>query len=168
MELNFKHLLGRGPASQAEISEHVQIYNNLGYEAEIDSYISSDEYIENFGENVVPYTRGASTQTGLANVVFNRTFALVRGNSSSDSDNNAKLITDVAANRGTKITAPGVGSGTPGNTSKRFRIVVSKAGATPIYKQSGCVYEVGYDQMSQKIQNIHKTGGKILSITEVA
>ena len=40
IELNFKHLLGRAPQAQSEISEHVIIYNNQGYEAEIDSYIN--------------------------------------------------------------------------------------------------------------------------------
>ncbi|KAB8330422.1 hypothetical protein SD80_030895 [Scytonema tolypothrichoides VB-61278] len=30
------------------------------------------------------------------------------------------------------------------------------------------VQDLSYNQMSQKIQNIQKTGGKILSITEVA
>ncbi len=55
IELNYKHLLGRAPQDQGEISEHVQIYNEQGYEVEIDSYIDSDEYIENFGENIVPY-----------------------------------------------------------------------------------------------------------------
>ncbi len=50
IELNYKHLLGRAPQDQTEISQHVQIYNEQGYEAEIDSYIDSEEYSENFGE----------------------------------------------------------------------------------------------------------------------
>lgn len=54
IELNFKHLLGRAPQDQTEISEHVQRYNSQGYEAEINSYVDSDEYFLNFGENVVP------------------------------------------------------------------------------------------------------------------
>lgn len=168
IELNFKHLLGRAPVDQAEISEHVQVYNNQGYDTEIDSYIDSDEYLRNFGENIVPYPRGNRTQTGIKNVGFNRTFALIRGFAASDSGKKAKLISDVAANRPTKITAPASGSGTYSNTGKRFRITVAKASFGPRVTQSNVTFEVGYDQMSQKIQNIHKTGGKILSITEVA
>ncbi|MGK7872839.1 MAG: phycobilisome rod-core linker polypeptide [Xenococcaceae cyanobacterium] len=169
IELNFKHLLGRPPQDQAEISEHVAIYNEEGYEAEIDSYLDSNEYINSFGENVVPYPRSISSQTGIKNEGFNRMFSLLRGPATSDSSNQAKLITSIAANLATPIKWPAVGNGAASsNTGKRFRIAVSKAGTTPRYKQSNFTYEVGYDQMSQKIQNIHKTGGKILSITEVA
>ncbi|WP_017718843.1 phycobilisome rod-core linker polypeptide [Kamptonema formosum] len=169
IELNFKHLLGRAPADQSEISEHVSIYSEQGYEAEINSYIDSEEYLQNFGENIVPYPRSVRTQVGIKNVGFNRMFSLMRGPASSDSDNQAKLIREVAANLPTKITPPVSGSGAYyGNTGKRFRIAVSKPGAGPRVKRSNVTYEVGYDQLSQKIQSIHKTGGQIVSITEVA
>ncbi len=166
IELNFKHLLGRAPQDQAEIAEHVRIYNEGGYEAEIDSYIDSDEYRENFGENTVPYLRSTQTQTGLKNVAFNRTFAISRGFASSDSSNRAKLIGELGQNLPTKITMP-VGGGSSSSTSKRFRITASKSGGASV-KRGTIVYEVGYKQLSQKIQNIHRTGGKILSITEAA
>ncbi|NEP01800.1 MAG: photosystem I reaction center subunit XII [Symploca sp. SIO2E9] len=168
IELNCKHLLGRAPLDQSEISEHVQIYNQQGYEAEIDSYIDSDEYQSNFGENIVPYPRSSSTEIGIKNVGFNRTFALMRGNATSDSSNQAQLITDVAADLPTKITASVTGSGNYDNTGKRFRITVVKPGAGDRFKRSNATYEIGYDQMSQKIQNIHKMGGKIVDIKEVA
>lgn len=54
VELNCKHLLGRGPASQEEISFHVQKVINEGFEAEIDSYLDSAEYEERFGALEVP------------------------------------------------------------------------------------------------------------------
>lgn len=54
VELNCKHFLGRGPISQEEISFHVQKVVNEGYDAEIDSYIDSDEYEEKFGRDIVP------------------------------------------------------------------------------------------------------------------
>lgn len=168
VELNFKHLLGRAPQDQAEISEHVQIYNSQGYEAEIDSYIASDEYTLSFGENVVPAVRGNRTQTGIKNVGFNRTFALMRGFAANDVGKSAKLISDIGGNLPTKIVAPAGGSGAVNNTGKRFRIAVSKANFGPRVTQSATTFEVGYNQLSQKIQNIQKTGGKILSITEVA
>jgi len=168
IELNCKHLLGRAPLDQAEISQHVQTYNAAGYDAEIDSYIDSEEYQANFGENTVPYPRTNTTEAGVKNVTFNRTFALMRGEATSDSSNAAALITDLASNAGTKIATPAKGSGTPASTSKRFRIVVAKGGLTPRYKRSNLTYEVGYAQMSRKIQNIQKAGGKILSITQVA
>jgi phycoerythrin-associated linker protein len=167
IELNCKHLLGRAPQDQAEISQHVQIYNSQGYEADINSYIDSDEYLRNFGENTVPFSRGNSTQAGIKNVGFNRTFALMRGYAANDIGKSAKLISDLGSNLATKIVAPAGGSGAYNNTGKRFRISASKTGGSRVTK-SMMTFEVGYAQLSQKIQNIQKTGGKILSITEVA
>jgi phycoerythrin-associated linker protein len=168
IELNFKHLLGRAPQDQAEISQHVQTYNAQGYSAEIDSYIDSEEYSQAFGENLVPSARGNRTQAGIKNVGFNRTFALMRGFAANDAGKSAKLISDLGGNLATKIVSPSGASGSYSNTGKRFRVVVSKANFGPRVTQSAVTFEVGYSQLSQKIQNIHKTGGKILSITEVA
>ncbi|AUT01708.1 photosystem I reaction center subunit XII [Nostoc sp. CENA543] len=167
IELNFKHLLGRAPQDQAEIAEHVQIYNTQGYEAEINSYIDSDEYVRSFGDNVTPSARGNRTQTGVKNVGFNRTFALMRGFAANDVGKSAKLIGDIGSNLATKIIAP-LGGGAVGNREKRFRVAVSKANFGRRVTQSMATFDVGYNQLSQKIQSIQKTGGKILSITEIA
>ena len=45
VELNFKHLLGRAPRNQAELSKHVQLLATEGYEAEINSYIYTEPSI---------------------------------------------------------------------------------------------------------------------------
>jgi phycoerythrin-associated linker protein len=167
IELNFKHLLGRAPLDQAEISNHVRLYNEQGYDAEINSYIDSDEYGKNFGENIVPQSQGNRTQVGIKNVNFNRTFALDRGFAAYDgASKNAKSIGDIAGNRATKIVFPSSG-GAIASTSKRFRIAVSKAKFGARVTQSNATFEVSYSQLSARIQNIQKTGGKILSITEV-
>ncbi|MEM9808031.1 MAG: phycobilisome rod-core linker polypeptide [Cyanobacteria bacterium P01_D01_bin.56] len=168
VELNFKHLLGRAPVDQSEIAEHVQIYNTQGYEAEINSYLDSNEYNASFGENVVPYCRGNQSQTGIKNVGFNRTFSLYRGDAASDSGKASRLISDVAGNLPTKIVAPAKGSGAYSNTGKRFRITIANANYGPRVTQSNKTFEVGYAQFSQKIQSIQKTGGRILKIAEVA
>ncbi|MDY6936433.1 MAG: phycobilisome rod-core linker polypeptide [Cyanobacteriota bacterium] len=166
IELNYKHLLGRPPQDQTEISRHVLIYNESGYDADIDSYIDSDEYVQAFGENTVPYPRSTQSQVGLKNVSFNRMFALTRGYATSDSSNRSALVTDIAANFPTKITKPAGGSGTYSNTGKRFRIQVVKGKATA--RRSNISYTVSYNQLTQNIQSIQKTGGKILSISEIA
>jgi phycoerythrin-associated linker protein len=169
IELNCKHLLGRAPLNQSEISDHVRLYNEQGYEAEINSYIDSDEYGSNFGENIVPQSQGNRTQVGVENVNFNRTFALDRGFAAYDAaSKNAKLISDIAGNRPTKIGFPASGAAAYASTSKRFRIAVSKAKFGARVTQSNASFEVSYSQLSKQIQNIQKTGGKILSITEVA
>jgi len=84
IELNFKHFLGRAPESSEELSFHVEILDREGYEAEIDSYVLSDEYLTAFGENTVPYYRGYKTQTGRSVVGFTHLFQLLRGSCSSD------------------------------------------------------------------------------------
>ena len=167
IELNFKHLLGRAPQDQTEISAHVQVYNEKGYDAEIDSYLSSDEYLATFGENVVPYGRGAKTQTGIKNVAFNRLFALDRGYAANDTGTSAKLISDVAGNLGSKIKSPAAGSGAYSNTGKRFRILASKANFGARVTKSNYSVEVGYGQLSKRIQTMQRSGAKIVSISEV-
>ncbi|MEM6256454.1 MAG: phycobilisome rod-core linker polypeptide [Cyanobacteria bacterium P01_D01_bin.156] len=166
VELNFKHLLGRAPQEQTEIANHVALYNEHGYAAEINAYIDSDEYTASFGENRVPFVRGNQTQTGVKNVGFNRTFALVRGDATSDSGKQAQLISDLGSNLATTITAPQAGTGRS-STGKRFRITASTStSAAALGRVSKQQYVVSYSQLSKRIQSILKTGGKILSVTE--
>ncbi len=84
IELNFKHLLGRAPESHEEIVQHTHILDEYGFEAEIDSYIDSEDYEENFGENIVPYYLGYKTQTGKNVAGFTHIFQILRGSCSSD------------------------------------------------------------------------------------
>ena len=167
IELNCKHFLGRAPLNQAEISAHVQAYNNSGYEAEIDSYIDSDEYLMAFGENTVPSPRGASDPGTVSNVGFNRVYSLYRGEATSDSGRSARLISDLAANLPTAIVAPTSGGGTPGSNNKRFRVKATKSSIGSLNRISNQTFEVSYEQLNAKIKNLHRTGAQILSITEV-
>lgn len=84
IELNFKHLLGRAPESYAETAEHSQILDRSGYEAEINSYLDSDEYQDAFGENTVPFYRGNKTQTGKKLLAFTNMLKLLPSTSASD------------------------------------------------------------------------------------
>ena len=169
IELNFKHLLGRAPQAQSEISRHVLIYNDGGYDAEIDSYIDSDEYMSNFGENIVPHVR-VSSQVGLSNDSFNRMFSLLRGSATNDSSGTARLITSIAGNTATAIKAPTKGNGANyDNNGKRFRVTYSSAkGAARLNKFSQQNSVVSFSQLSRKVQSIHKSGGSIISVTELA
>ena len=84
IELNFKHFLGRAPESYAEMQLHSHILDTQGYEADIDSYLDSDEYQNKYGQNIVPYYCGYKTQTGKSMVGFSHLFKLLRGASGSD------------------------------------------------------------------------------------
>ncbi len=84
IELNFKHLLGRAPNNFEEMKFHSGILDTAGFEADIDSYLDSEEYQQAFGEMVVPYVRGINTQTGQPVMGFANTLQLLRSASSSD------------------------------------------------------------------------------------
>jgi len=53
---NFRHLLGRPPANQEELAIHIRLVTEQGLVAEVDSYLDSDEYLQRFGEDAVPYS----------------------------------------------------------------------------------------------------------------
>jgi phycoerythrin-associated linker protein len=86
IELNFKHLLGRAPADFAEMRAHSTILDRGGHDAEIDSYLDSDEYQDAYGEMLVPFDRGSITQIGLSMQSVTNTRSLQRGAATSDKD----------------------------------------------------------------------------------
>ena len=167
VELNFLHLLGRAPQDQREVSEHIVRCVAEGYDAEIDSYIDSDEYQAAFGENTVPSYRGKDSAANAKQIGYNRMFALDRGAAQVDSAvQSSQLVFAVATNSASKInasTATVIGSG----TEKRFKILVS--GSNFENKPSATVteYIVSARRMTSQIQSISRASGKILSIKAV-
>ncbi|MDJ0650879.1 MAG: phycobilisome rod-core linker polypeptide [Xenococcaceae cyanobacterium MO_188.B19] len=101
-ELNFKHLLGRAPDDYQETLYHSQILDSQGYEADIDTYIDSDEYQNAFGENIVPYYRGYKTQTGKRLLGYTNMFKMLESVSTSDkagvSGNSPRLVAPLIYN----------------------------------------------------------------------
>ena len=101
IELNFKHLLGRAPDNYQEMVPHSDILDRYGYEADIDSYIDSDEYQNAFGEYTVPYYR-YKTRNGQSMLGFTNTFGLLASASSSDKDlktgNGPRVMTAIMLN----------------------------------------------------------------------
>lgn len=171
VELNFKHLLGRAPADQAELSEHIQRCVNDGYDAEIDSYIDSVEYSEKFGENLVPFYTGATSTVGKKQVNYNRTLSLLQGIAGVDSaQKDSRLVDSVATNSAAAAKAPAANarlSPSPDATSKRFKIVVKGSKFDAPRRISTTEYVVPGDRMTPQIQRINRTGAKIVSITEI-
>ncbi|MEM1367387.1 MAG: phycobilisome rod-core linker polypeptide [Cyanobacteria bacterium P01_H01_bin.15] len=167
VELNFKHLLGRAPQDQRELSEHIVRCVAEGYDSEIDSYVDSDEYQAAFGENIVPYTRGTASEANPKQVGYNRIFALDRGPAQVDSSvKSAQLVFDVATNSATSIkasTSTVIGSG----TEKRFKILVSGSKFDSPRRVSTTEYIVSASKMTPQIQRINRSSGKIVSITEI-
>ncbi|MGJ5628063.1 phycobilisome linker polypeptide [Nostoc edaphicum] len=175
IELNYKHLLGRAPEDESEISYHVELYNSEGYEAEINSYIDSLEYQESFGENIVPYYRGFKSQVGLKNVGFGRLFQLYRGYANSDraqGQKQGRLTWEVAKNLASPIYPVSAGALTglsTGGRGETYRIRVLQAASpnSTVVRRGTAELIVPYEQLSSKLQQLNRKGSKVISITAV-
>ncbi len=103
IELNFKHLLGRAPNSYGDIADHSHILDGAGFDAEIDAYLDSPEYIQAFGENIVPYYRGHQSPTGQKVAGFANLLQLLRGAATNDNNptykSQARLTPALMANQ---------------------------------------------------------------------
>lgn len=190
IELNYKHLLGRAPYTEDEVNFHLNLYNTKGYDAEIDSYIDSVEYENSFGNNVVPYYTGFSVDAGVRTTGFTRMFRLYRGYANSDraqaSGRSPHVFRELAQNRASTIVKPtasdhtggyhGAGStdtpskalgGSFGESGRIYRLEV--AGITqpgyPRVRRSNVAYLVPVEQMLPRMQQIHRMGGRIVSVS---
>ncbi len=176
IELNYKHLLGRAPYDQSEISYHVDLFISQGYEAEINSYIDSEEYQQSFGDNIVPSYQDLKTdRPGQRTVGFTRIFQLYRGYASSDRAQGQKqphLTQEVARNMVSAIDVPssrslsGAVGGSRGNVY-RLRVMQSAASKSTVVRRSVTDVIVSYDQLTNKLQQLNRVGSKVLSITSV-
>lgn len=175
IELNFKHLLGRAPYDETEIIEHLDIYQNQGFEADIDSYIDSEEYVQNYGDDIVPFYRGFSTQPGQKTVGFTRMFQLYQGYANSDraqgNTGSPRLTYDLARNIVTPVQSPGGNGCLSGTTTTergglyRLRVTKGGIGRAPQIRRSMQEYVVPYERLSATLQKLNKQGSRVLSIS---
>jgi len=191
IELQYKHLLGRAPYDEAEVIFHLDLYENEGYDADVDSFIDSVEYQENFGENIVPYYR-FNNQTGDRTVGFTRLFRLYRGYANSDraqlERSNTRLATELAQNTTSAIIGPSganagwayrpskagvtpakaLGGNVPfGQVGKLFRVEIAgmKAAGYPKVRRSNKAIIVPFEQLNNTLEQVYRSGGKVASIT---
>ncbi|MBE8968289.1 phycobilisome linker polypeptide [Nostocales cyanobacterium LEGE 12452] len=191
IELNYKHLLGRAPYDESDVVYHLDLYQTKGYEADIDSYIDSPEYQSSFGENIVPYYRGFSTQTGQKTVGFSRIFQLYRGYASSDTSQlkgkSSRLASELGRNSASVVVPPsgassgfsyvasekGVtpnstfgGAGTFGKEGRLYRIEVAGVfgAGYPSTRRVNQAVVIPYEELSSYFQRVVKQGGKIASV----
>lgn len=192
IELNFKHLLGRAPYEQSEITDHMNRYQSQGYDADIDSYIDSPEYQVYFGENIVPFYRDlVTTGAGQRSVGFTRLFQLYRGSSHSDcaqlTGNAPRLVKDLARNTASTVVAQsGVNGGVAflpaqkGDASfstfggskafgsgRLFRVEVAAITGSgyPKVRRVNKAVIIPFEDLTNHMQRVLKQGGKISSIT---
>jgi phycocyanin-associated rod linker protein len=186
VELNFKHLLGRAPYDEAEWAFHTGLCEEQGFDAEIDSHIDSIEYETSFGNNVVPYYRGFIVEPGVRTTGFTRLFRLYRGYASSDragvEGKSPRLTRELCRNQASTIVQPSGGyatlpkdaapkkalGGTKEESGRVYRLEVTGflQPGYPKVRRNSTAFLVPYEQLSQKIQQITKKGGKIVSVTQ--
>jgi phycoerythrin-associated linker protein len=192
IELNFRHLLGRPPLDLEEMRSKSTILDTQGFEAEIDSYLDSDEYQNTFGDDIVPYIRGYKTEACQSMVQFTHTFELVRGASSSSLKGNLagkspRLNSLVIQGTPTAVISPASSGSTFRNPSgssrtrhgagsdengKVYRIEVTGYRSNVVnriskFRRSNQVYLVSFNELSETYQRIHQQGGTIASITPI-
>ena len=198
IELAFRHLLGRAPVDFQEMRNHAERLDAKGYDADIDSFLDSDDYQNTFGEWTVPYQRGWKTESCGTMQEFTWSFQLLRGNSSSSLKGDlagisSKLGGAAYQNRPMAVVPPssvesqgfsfrpsknladaatrlGVGASDQGKT---FRVEVTAYSANNVrrvsrYTRGNRVYFVPFDKLSEQFKRIHREGGKIASITPVS
>lgn len=192
IELNYKHLLGRAPYDQSEISHHLDLYQNEGFDADIDSYVNSAEYEFYFGENIVPYYRDlVTTGIGQKTAGFVRLLQLYRGYANSDTaqitGTAPRLVKDIARNTASAVVAPSGGAGgfafqsaAKGDASfstfggskafgsgRLYRVEVAAitgAGYPKVRRVNKAVI-LTYEELTPHMQRVQRQGGKIASIT---
>lgn len=177
IELNFKHLLGRAPADESEIADHVNLYVQKGYEAEINSYLDSEEYEASFGDAIVPYYRGFTSRTGQKTLAYNRMLQLYRGYANSDRSqgkNKAAWLTrELACNLSNTIRAQNegnvLGGVTAGGRSQLYRVRSTQASSAPAPQLRRSINEavVSYEQLSTTLQRLNQRGARVLSVLPV-
>lgn len=192
IELNYKHLLGRAPYDQAEISDHLDLYQNQGFEADIDSYINSPEYDFYFGENIVPYYRDlVTTGIGQKTSGFVRLLQMYRGYANSDTaqftGGAPRLVKDIARNTASAVIAPSGGAGgfafiaaAKGDASYstfggskafgsgrlyRVEVAAMMGSGYPKVRRVNKAVILTYEELTPHMQRVQRQGGKIASIT---
>jgi phycoerythrin-associated linker protein len=186
IELNFKHLLGRAPQNKAEMLHHFTILQEQGFDAEIDSYIDSAEYQERFGEEVVPYLHGWDYSKGQQGLQFGYMLQLARGVGASVRGDalktQSRLNPAVHAEKPMPVVSPsakgstfrpvpadgitrqGVGAGEEGRV---FRVEISGFNNFRLHKRSNRVRFIPFNKLLQYQQQIHREGGRVVSLTPV-
>jgi hypothetical protein len=189
IELNFKHLLGRAPQNREEMLHHFTILQEQGYDAEIDTYIDSNEYQERFGEEGVPYINGWNYSAGQQGLQFSWLMQLARGVGASGkadtSGGNFRLGSALHQNRAVAVVSPNAGASSGvqpsavahssitsmakgvGQKARVYRIEVTGLTNYRLHKRSNTVRFATFDKLLETQQTIHRQGGRVVNVSPV-
>lgn len=182
IELNFKHLLGRAPATAKDIADHLDLYQNKGHEGEVDSYLDSAEYAEAFGDNIVPYPRGFQTRKGQVMSEFPNSFNLYQGYASNDraQGRQPRIYPTLATGLIPAIRSEAYMQGAPsgrhlgpptGRSSEMFCVEVTgllnppaNLATSETYRRANQRFFVAGNNLSATLQRILRSGGRVVSV----
>jgi len=130
---NFRHLLGRPPVNQEELAVHARLVASQGLAAEVDSYLDSDEYIQRFGEDTVPY----SLEDTFPRTYNTPTFTAIVASGAVDDQPTTSMVSDQepprwSAKVSSRAAMPDFLKGLPMRTLPANLLFTPAAGSSPI------------------------------------
>ena len=109
IELNYKHLLGRPPINQAEVSSAITLIAESGFDALIYKITHSGEYLEVFGTDTVPYPRAWTSAAGAYCSTFTNLAKVTPANAASDTTIEARSQLVMEFSNARRISESGSG-----------------------------------------------------------
>ena len=106
IELTTKHLLGRPPIDQVEIGSSVKLIADQGFDAFVDSLVTSEEYIETFGTDTVPYLRAFKSEARASCSTFMGMAEVTPANAGSENAMGGMSLLVGYLNKGVKLRSP--------------------------------------------------------------
>ncbi len=126
VELTVKHLLGRPPISHSEVSSAIQTIAASGFDAFVDHLVTSEEYLETFGLDTVPYLRAFKSEARSYCSTFTSMAELAPANASSENAMQSSSLLVRVLNKKTAAFVP-----TPFNFDST-EFVYTKAVSNPL------------------------------------
>ena len=98
VELNLKHLLGRTPINQNEVSNYIQHIAQQGFDSLVEKITSSGEYLEVYGIDTVPYLRSWNSEAGAYCSTFLNLGRVTPGYAGSDTtiEGRSQLVVELS------------------------------------------------------------------------
>jgi phycobilisome core-membrane linker protein len=151
IELGTKHFLGRAPRDQAEIRQYNQILAAEGIKGFIGAMVNSMEYLQAFGEDVVPYNRFPT----LPAANFPNTERLYTQLTKQNKDLVVPSFTPVVSRMGTPETIS-LENGNPlyvelGRTSGNDATAPATSQSTRVYRKSAAMSASDVEDLIQAV-----------------
>nr|YP_009397451.1 phycobilisome linker polypeptide [Dasyclonium flaccidum]ARW66637.1 phycobilisome linker polypeptide [Dasyclonium flaccidum] len=159
-------LIGRPTYGRQEIDKYFDIVYKKDYYAMIDAIIDSPEYMESFGDNIVPYERYVTSATVLSRDLFSNISILNSVNLLKLTKNRSKLTNFLTFN--TIDVQERLGSINAkinqGVTTKRYQTKIFKLESNFNYSEKVQVLRAVYRQLFERDLNTFTIGNELFNL----